>query len=110
MLGTALQVGEELDATVANMRFAKPIDRDLILRLADTHDLLVSLEENATIGGAGSEIARVLHEAGKPTRLLQIGLPDRFIDHGDQAQLMAEIGLNAQAIRQRIEETYQPNS
>ncbi|TXG95516.1 MAG: 1-deoxy-D-xylulose-5-phosphate synthase, partial [Zoogloea sp.] len=110
MLGTALQVGEELDATVANMRFAKPIDRDLILRLADTHDLLVSLEENATIGGAGSEIARVLHEAGKPTRLLQIGLPDRFIDHGDQAQLMAEIGLNAQAIRQRIEEAYQPNS
>uniref|UniRef100_UPI002B62267D 1-deoxy-D-xylulose-5-phosphate synthase n=1 Tax=Zoogloea sp. TaxID=49181 RepID=UPI002B62267D len=110
MLGAALQVGEELDATVANMRFAKPIDRDLILRLADTHDLLVSLEENATIGGAGSEIARVLHEAGKPTRLLQIGLPDRFIDHGDQAQLMAEIGLNAQAIRQRIEETYQPNS
>jgi 1-deoxy-D-xylulose-5-phosphate synthase len=60
MLGTALQVGEELDATVANMRFVKPIDRDLILQLAAGHDLLVTLEENATIGGAGSEVARVL--------------------------------------------------
>jgi len=110
LLGAALQVGDELDATVANMRFAKPIDRDLILQLADTHDLLVSLEENAIIGGAGSEIARVLHEAGRPTRLLQLGLPDRFIDHGDQTQLMAEVGLNAQAIRQRIEETYRSNS
>jgi len=110
MLGAALQVGDELDATVANMRFAKPIDRDLILQLADTHELLVSLEENAIIGGAGSEIARVLNEAGKPARLLQIGLPDRFIDHGDQAQLMAEIGLDAGTIRQRIEEAYRPNS
>ena len=110
LLGTALQVGEQLDATVANMRFVKPIDRELILKLASEHDLLVSLEENALIGGAGSEVARVLHEAGSAVRLLQLGLPDRFIDHGDQAQLLAEVGLDPASILKRIEEAYRPNS
>ena len=110
LLGTALQVGEQLDATVANMRFVKPIDRELILKLASEHDLLVSLEENALIGGAGSEVARVLHEAGSTVRLLQLGLPDRFIDHGDQAQLLAEVGLDPASILKRIEEAYRPNS
>jgi 1-deoxy-D-xylulose-5-phosphate synthase len=101
MLGTALQVGEELDATVANMRFVKPIDRDLILQLAAGHDLLVTLEENATIGGAGSEV-RVLNEAGSRVRVLQLGLPDRFVDHGDQAQLLAESGLDSASVLDRI--------
>ena len=110
LLGQALQVGEQLDATVANMRFVKPIDRDLILELASTHELLVSLEENAIIGGGGSEIARILHAAGSPARLLQLGLPDRFIDHGDQSQLLAEIGLDAAGIQKNIEEAYRPNS
>jgi len=110
LLGQALQVGEQLDATVANMRFVKPIDRDLILELASTHELLVSLEENAIIGGGGSEIARILQAAGSPARLLQLGLPDRFIDHGDQSQLLAEIGLDAAGIQKNIEEAYRPNS
>ncbi|MBN9694381.1 MAG: 1-deoxy-D-xylulose-5-phosphate synthase [Zoogloea sp.] len=110
LLGTALQVGEKLDATVANMRFAKPIDRDLILDLAGRHELLVTLEENAVIGGVGTEVARVLHEAGVTTRVLQLGLPDRFIDHGDQTQLLAEIGLDAASITQRIEAAYPSNS
>jgi len=110
MVGTALEVASELDASVANMRFAKPLDRDLILQLAARHELLVSLEENAVMGGAGSEIARTLHEAGVSTRLLQIGLPDRFVDHGDQAQLLAEVGLDARSILKRIEEAYRPNS
>jgi len=71
---------------------------------------LVSLEENAIIGGGGSEIARILHAAGSPARLLQLGLPDRFIDHGDQSQLLAEIGLDAAGIQKNIEEAYRPNS
>jgi 1-deoxy-D-xylulose-5-phosphate synthase len=110
MVGTALNVGEQLDATVANMRFVKPIDRELILKLAAEHELLVTLEENALIGGAGSEVTRVLHEAGIPVRVLQLGLPDRFIDHGDQAQLMAEVGLDAAGVLKQIKEAYRPNS
>ncbi len=110
LLGNALKVGDEIDATVANMRFVKPIDRELILKLAAEHELLVTLEENATIGGAGSEVARALHEAGMSVRVLQLGLPDRFIDHGDHAQLFTEIGLDVPGILKRIEEAYQPNS
>jgi 1-deoxy-D-xylulose-5-phosphate synthase len=105
MLAPALGAGDALDATVANMRFVKPIDRDLVLQLAREHSLLVSVEENALIGGAGSEVARVLEEAGVATPLLRLGLPDRFIDHGDHARLLAELGLDrdgiATAIRQR---------
>ncbi|MBS0355250.1 MAG: 1-deoxy-D-xylulose-5-phosphate synthase [Proteobacteria bacterium] len=110
LLGTALQVADTLDATVANMRFVKPIDRELILKLADSHDILVTLEENATIGGAGSEVIRVLKEAGKAIQVLQLGLPDRFIDHGDQLQLMAEVGLDAAGILKSIKDSGLPNS
>jgi 1-deoxy-D-xylulose-5-phosphate synthase len=98
MLAPALAAGEELGATVANMRFVKPIDRELILQLAGEHTLLVSIEENALIGGAGSEVARVLEEAGCPTPLLRLGLPDHFIEHGDQATLLAELGLDCAGI------------
>jgi 1-deoxy-D-xylulose-5-phosphate synthase len=110
MLGNALKAADQIDATVANMRFVKPIDRELILQLAAKHELLVTLEENATIGGAGSEVTRILHEAGVSVRVLQIGLPDRFIDHGDHAQLFTEIGLDVPGILKRIEQAYQPNS
>ena len=98
MLTPALEAGEALDATVANMRFVKPIDRELIAQLAAEHSLLVSVEENALIGGAGSEVARVLDELGSPVRFVRIGLPDRFIDHGDQARLLAEVGLDRDGI------------
>jgi 1-deoxy-D-xylulose-5-phosphate synthase len=98
MLTPALAAAEELDATVANMRFVKPVDRDLILGLAAEHSLLISVEENALIGGAGSEIARVLEEIASPTHLVRLGVPDRFIDHGDQALLLAEIGLDRDGI------------
>ena len=80
------------------MRFVKPIDRELIAKLAAEHSLLVSVEENALIGGAGSEVARVLDELGSPVRFIRIGLPDRFIDHGDQARLLAEVGLDRDGI------------
>ncbi|MDB5888590.1 MAG: 1-deoxy-D-xylulose-5-phosphate synthase [Rhodocyclales bacterium] len=104
MLGSALAAAESLDATVANMRFVKPMDAALVQELAHSHELLVTLEENAIISGAGSEVARVLEEAGIATPIMRIGLPDRFIDHGDQQQLLTEIGLEAQQLAARIAE------
>ena len=98
LLQAARTAGEELDATVANMRFIKPMDVELILELARNHSLLVSLEENSVIGGAGSEIERVLSAYGLHTPVLRLGLPDRFIEHGDQARLLAELGLDGPGI------------
>ncbi len=100
MLTPALAAAEELDATVANMRFVKPIDRELIIALAAEHSLLISVEENAVIGGAGCEVERVLEEVSSPARLLRLGIPDQFIEHGDQALLLAEIGLDRDGIVQ----------
>jgi len=98
LVPAALAAGEELDATVANMRFVKPLDVELIVELAGNHSLLVSIEENAVIGGAGSEIERVLAEHGLNVPVLRLGLPDRFIDHGEQGQLLAELGLDKAGI------------
>jgi 1-deoxy-D-xylulose-5-phosphate synthase len=98
LVPAALCAGEELDATVANMRFVKPLDVDLIVELAGNHSMLVSIEENAVIGGAGSEIERVLAERGLNVPVLRLGLPDRFIDHGEQGQLLAELGLDKDGI------------
>ncbi|MDO8933610.1 MAG: transketolase C-terminal domain-containing protein, partial [Rhodocyclaceae bacterium] len=102
LLTPALQAGETLDATVANMRFVKPLDHALVKELAESHTLLVSIEENALIGGAGSEVARSLETQGLKTPLLRLGLPDRFVDHGDQALLLAELGLDAKGIAESI--------
>ncbi len=102
MLGAALKAGDELDATVANMRFVKPLDRELVLELARTHNLLVTIEENASIGGAGSEVARILEEAAVVKPFMRLGLPDEFIDHGDQAQLLSSIGLDATHIVEHV--------
>lgn len=102
MLAPALAVADELDASVANMRFAKPLDEQLVLELATRHELIVTLEENALVGGAGSEVEHVLHNAGLSSRVLRIGLPDRFVDHGDPAQLYAEVGLDAAGVRAQV--------
>ena len=104
MLTPALKAGEELNATVVNMRFIKPLDCALVRELAATHDLLVSIEENALIGGAGAEVARCLEESASSARLLRIGLPDEFVDHGDPAQLIADVGLDAAGILRQIQE------
>ena len=98
MLAPALEAAEVLDATVANMRFVKPIDRELILELSREHSLLVSIEENVSIGGAGSEVARVLENTRSATAFVRIGLPDRFIEHGDQTRLLRENGLDKDGI------------
>ena len=103
MIPAALAAGEELNATVANMRFIKPLDVDLIVELAGNHSLLVSIEENSVIGGAGSEIERALAERGIQIPFLQLGLPDRFIDHGEQGQLLAELGLDKNGIVRAVQ-------
>lgn len=103
MLTPALAAGGQLDATVADMRFVKPLDEALLRTLAADHALLVSIEENAIIGGAGSEIARHLEQAGIDTPLLQLGLPDTFVDHGDAAALLSQLGLDATGIINSIE-------
>jgi 1-deoxy-D-xylulose-5-phosphate synthase len=102
LLPAALKAGEQLNATVVNMRFVKPIDADLIKELAATHELLVSVEENALVGGGGAEIARVVDGCTSAPRLLRLGLPDSFVDHGDQAILLAEVGLDADGLVRSI--------
>ncbi len=104
LLAPALEAGDLLDASVANMRFVKPLDHALIRELAFGHDLLVTLEENAVIGGAGAEVARSLEEQGLNTRLLRLGLPDRFTEHGDSAALLALLGLDAKSISERVKQ------
>jgi 1-deoxy-D-xylulose-5-phosphate synthase len=99
MLKPALEAGAALDATVVNMRFVKPIDAQVIHELARTHELLVTVEEHQVMGGAGSAVCEVL---GGEARVLLLGLPDRFIDHGDPGRLLASVGLDAEGIRQSI--------
>jgi 1-deoxy-D-xylulose-5-phosphate synthase len=103
LLKSALEAGEALDATVVNMRFVKPLDEELVARLARTHDLLVTVEDNVIRGGAGSAVAESLAARDVAVRILHLGLPDRFIDHGDQGQLLAQAGLDRDGIRKSIE-------
>jgi len=98
LLKTALDAASELDATVVNMRFVKPLDDALVAQLARTHALLVTLEENAVMGGAGSAVAESLAAQGIVVPLLHLGLPDRFVDHGDQNQLLASVGLDREGV------------
>jgi 1-deoxy-D-xylulose-5-phosphate synthase len=98
LLKTALDAASELDATVVNMRFVKPLDDALVAQLARTHALLVTLEENVVMGGAGSAVAESLAAQGIVVPLLHLGLPDRFVDHGDQNQLLASVGLDREGV------------
>ena len=95
MLAPALVAAEQLDATVANMRFIKPLDAELVLRLAREHELLVTVEENTIQGGAGSAVAECLQLHGIAIPLLQLGLPDTFIGQGEHKQMLADCGLDA---------------
>jgi 1-deoxy-D-xylulose-5-phosphate synthase len=108
MLAPALVAAQQVNATVANMRFVKPLDTELVLQLAREHSLLVTVEENTVLGGAGSAVAECLQQRGVTVPLLQLGLPDTFIEHGDPAQMLANCGLDAigivASIRQRLPE------
>jgi 1-deoxy-D-xylulose-5-phosphate synthase len=108
MLKPALEAAEEIDATVANMRFVKPLDEGLVRELAEAHDLLVTVEENVVMGGAGSAVLEALQAAGKRIPVLQLGLPDRFIDQGDPGIQLAHAGLNKEGILKSIRERISP--
>lgn len=106
LLYPALVVAEKLGATVVNMRWAKPLDTELLLQVAAAHEALVTLEDGAIMGGAGSAVGEALQAAGVLKPLLQLGLPDVFIEHGDPVKLMALQGLDAAGIQAAIEKRY----
>jgi 1-deoxy-D-xylulose-5-phosphate synthase len=106
MLAPSVGAAAELNATVANMRFIKPLDVELVKRLASEHDCLVTVEEGCIMGGAGAAVAEALAADGVLKPLLMLGLPDRFIDHGDPVALLARVGLDAPGIAAAVRERF----
>jgi 1-deoxy-D-xylulose-5-phosphate synthase len=102
MLYPALQAALPLNASVANMRWAKPLDLELLLELARSHDALVTVEEGALMGGAGSAVLEALQDAGITMPVLRLGVPDVFTDHGDPNKILATLGLNAEGIEASV--------
>jgi 1-deoxy-D-xylulose-5-phosphate synthase len=102
VLTPALQAGEALDATVVNMRFVKPLDTEMLQQLARTHEGFVTVEEHVVMGGAGSAVAEAMAKLGLVKPLLNLGLPDRFIDHGEQGALLKLEGLDGEGIEKSI--------
>ena len=95
-------VGAELDATVVNMRFVKPLDEALLLEIARSHEFLLTVEDNAIAGGAGSGVAEALAAHGIDLPILHLGLPDRFLEHASREELLAEAGLDEAGIRRAL--------
>ena len=108
LLPAALKVAESLDLTVVDMRFVKPLDAEPVRKLAAEHRGLVTLEEGAIMGGAGSAVTEFLNAAGLVCPVLQLGLPDRFIDHGEQGALLAGVGLDAAGIERSLRARFIP--
>jgi 1-deoxy-D-xylulose-5-phosphate synthase len=106
LLHPALAAAEALGASVANMRWAKPLDMDLLREMARNHIALVTVEEGCVMGGAGGAVLEALQAEGLILPLLQLGLPDAFIEHGDPAKLLADVGLDAQGIERAIRERF----
>ena len=106
LLHPALKAAEALNATVADMRFVKPLDEALVRELARSHDALVTIEDGCLMGGAGSAVLEVLQAAGVAIPVLCLGYPDLFIEHGDPAKLNAQLGLDAAGIERSIRERF----
>jgi 1-deoxy-D-xylulose-5-phosphate synthase len=106
LLYPALEAAEKLNATVVNMRWAKPLDTELLAQVASRHDALVTIEDGCIMGGAGSAVAEALNQAGRAMPLLQLGFPDVFIEHGDPVRLLALQGLDAFGIEASIRQRY----
>jgi 1-deoxy-D-xylulose-5-phosphate synthase len=102
MVQTALEAADIFDAVVADMRFVKPLDTELILELANENDLLVTLEDNARLGGAGSAVNEVLVAQHHTVPVLNLGLPDQFVEHGTREELLAQCGLDTAGIQRAI--------
>jgi len=99
LVPVAETIGAEFGCTVVNMRFIKPLDRDLIIEIARTHEGIATLEDNAVMGGAGSAVSELLHAEGIALPTLQLGLPDRYIEHASREQVLAEAGLDVAGVR-----------
>jgi 1-deoxy-D-xylulose-5-phosphate synthase len=106
LLYPALQAADKLDCTVVNMRWAKPLDTELLLKIAATHEALVTIEEGAIMGGAGSAVTEALHAAGVSIPVLQLGLKDEFIEHGDPTRLLSLQGLDAAGIEASVTDRF----
>jgi 1-deoxy-D-xylulose-5-phosphate synthase len=106
MLYPALQAAVPLNASVANMRWAKPLDRELLLELARNHEALVTVEEGALMGGAGSAVLEALQDAGITLPVLRLGVPDVFTDHGDPTKILASLGLDATGIESSVRQRF----
>jgi len=106
MLAPALAAAERLDATVVNMRFVKPLDRDMLCEIAGSHMAIITLEENAVAGGAGSACSELLDALGLTTPRLHIGIPDRFVEHGSREECLAAAGLDLPSIGAAVERWY----
>jgi 1-deoxy-D-xylulose-5-phosphate synthase len=102
LLETVLGVAERLDATVVNMRFVKPLDERLVREMALRHELVVTVEENALAGGAGSAVNECLHHGGLSVSILNLGLPDRHLEHGTRGECLADAGLDAATIHEAV--------
>jgi len=103
LLEPALKIAERLDATIVNMRWIKPLDEDLVIAVASRHRAIITIEENATIGGAGSAVGELLAAEGLLIPLLQLGIPDRFIEHGSRDSCLVAAGLDAAGLTSSIE-------
>ena len=110
LLYPAMEAAKALGASVVNMRWAKPLDTELLIQVAQNHTVLVTLEDGAIMGGAGSAVLEALQSAGLVMPVLQLGLPDAFIEHGDPSALMASLGLDAQGIQASIRSRFVVNS
>ena len=110
LLSQATQAADVINASLANMRFIKPLDEELILHLVKNHEILVTIEDNAALGGAGSAVTEFLSNAGLKIPVLTLGLPDQFLAHGTQAEILAEAELSADGIIRRVEAFLRANS
>ena len=102
MVGFSAAAAEQLDATLVNMRFIKPLDEELLLKLAGKHKAFITVEENTIAGGAGSAVAELFNEQGLTMPMLHIGIPDRFIEHGSREDCLKSAGLDIHSISTTI--------
>ena len=108
MVSAIAATAERLDATLVNMRFVKPLDEDMVLRIAARNEYLVTVEENAIAGGAGAAVLELLSARGDSRPLLQLGIPDRFIEHGSRSENLAAAGLDAAGLALAVDRWWQP--
>jgi 1-deoxy-D-xylulose-5-phosphate synthase len=108
MVAASTAIADRLDATLVNMRFVKPLDEALVLRMAGRHERIVTIEENVVAGGAGDAVLEVLAANGYLRPVLQLGLPDRFLEHGSRAECLAMVGLDPASLATAIDRWWQP--